>query len=59
MKNAKTIALAPAVVATVAFLLSPDFYDKLPDKYAHWIAMASVVVSTLLPQLFPRKDAKK
>lgn len=51
----KKIALAPAVLALGAYILSPAFYNQLPDKYAHIVYIIAVAVSTLLPELFPKK----
>jgi hypothetical protein len=54
-------SLAPVFVAVIAFLLSPEFYDKLPDKWAHIIAVVATVVAAVMPQLFEKekKDVKE
>jgi hypothetical protein len=36
-------ALIPPIVAVISFILSPDFYNILPDKVSHIIAATSVL----------------
>lgn len=48
-------ALIPAMVALVSFILSPDFYNILPENWAHIIAGTAAISGVLFPQLFKKK----
>lgn len=45
-------ALIAPLIAIVGFLLSPDFYHVLPDKYAHFVEAFAVLMATFMPSLF-------
>jgi hypothetical protein len=52
-------SLLPVFIVITTFILSPDFYNKLPDKYAHLLAALAVVLSTLMPSLFSSLEKEK
>lgn len=58
MKISKA-ALLPPLLALISFLMSPEFYNKLPDKYAHGIAGIAVILATLMPSLFSSQAPPK
>lgn len=57
MKINKT-ALLPPLLALAGFLLSPQFYNELPDKYSHIIYLASIGLAALFPQLFHSTESE-
>jgi TRAP-type C4-dicarboxylate transport system substrate-binding protein len=48
-------SLIPICVAVLGFILSPEFYNLLPDKYAHIIAILASIVAIQLPKLIEKK----
>lgn len=49
-------SLTPVGLALAGFLLSPEFYNVLPDKWAHGIAALAVLLGLLFPQLLHKKQ---
>ena len=47
-------ALIPLLSVIITFILSPDFYNVLPDKYAHILMGLSVAAGTLFPALLKK-----
>lgn len=54
----KKAAILPPLLAIASFLLSPEFYNKLPDKYAHIVAAIAVVAASLMPSLISSNEAQ-
>lgn len=48
-------SLIPIIFTIIGFILSPDFYNVLPDKYAHIIAGIALVISMQFPQFIHKK----
>jgi hypothetical protein len=52
-------ALPAPIIAVTGFLLSPEFYNLLPDKWAHGVMLLAAAYSMLSPALVTDKPSSK